>query len=385
MIQDAPEGTSASEIVDSLLAKGHTLEGYTSVGPRGPQGPKGDIGPQGLKGETGREGSPGPQGQAGPQGAPGRNGSNGEMGPKGADGSPDTAVEIREKLSSLKGEDRLDSSAVKNFPSSVERIVERMGGFVETPLKDATTGRYLTKDASGAWLISASSSSSATFTVESPSSGAVNGSNAAYVFANKPTLVIADGAEYRENVGWTWNSGTSTVTMTSPPVFDLFSLRATASGSITSVTSGTSPSLTSTGDIALDTTDGQLLLYDSTTAVYGTKKRAFPFSYGSPTSTDVVTVVPSLPFAITITKIIGTVRGNTSITFNIEQRAAASLGSSGTNIMTSSLVATTSGANSTTFSAASVPLGYHLVLVASSASGTPSEFTGSIEFTIDRT
>lgn len=41
---------------------------------------------------------------------------DGKPGEKGKDGSPDTPVQVKDKLESLKGDDRLDASAIKNLP-----------------------------------------------------------------------------------------------------------------------------------------------------------------------------------------------------------------------------------------------------------------------------
>ena len=52
----------------------------------------------------------------------GKNGVAGEIGPPGKDGSPDTGVEIRNKLEHLTGEDRLDSSAIKGLDERLKKI-----------------------------------------------------------------------------------------------------------------------------------------------------------------------------------------------------------------------------------------------------------------------
>lgn len=70
-----------------------------------------------LRSIQGPQGIPGPEGKSivGPQGEPGK------------DGSPDTATEIRDKIESLTGEERLDASAVKNLPEFVEKTGSRVG------------------------------------------------------------------------------------------------------------------------------------------------------------------------------------------------------------------------------------------------------------------
>jgi len=46
--------------------------------------------------------------------------------------------------------------------------------------------------------------------------GTVDDSNTAFTFASKPSIVVVNGASYRENKGWTWAALTLTVTLDSP-------------------------------------------------------------------------------------------------------------------------------------------------------------------------
>ena len=55
-------------------------------------------------------------GQRGERGEKGEHGFSGRDGFHGRDGSPDTPEEIKSKLESLSGDDRLDASAIKNLP-----------------------------------------------------------------------------------------------------------------------------------------------------------------------------------------------------------------------------------------------------------------------------
>ena len=75
-------------------------------------------GPQGPIGPKGKDGKDGAQGPIGPKGKDGKNGERGPIGPKGKDGkdgSPDTAENIRNKLESLIGDDRLDKKAIRGL------------------------------------------------------------------------------------------------------------------------------------------------------------------------------------------------------------------------------------------------------------------------------
>lgn len=151
------------------------------------------------------------------------------------------------------------------------------------------------------------------------------------------------------------------------------------------IPNGSTPTVTALGNIGFDTTSNQLLVGDGTNpVVIGQKIQTKAFVFDAPTGTDTFPLT-QFPYAVTITKVTGTVLGGTSLTFNIQSRAAASLNSSGTNIMTSSLVASTTGANTTTFSAASISANAHLVLASSAISGTVGQVVIMIEYTIDRT
>ena len=73
----------------------------------------GPVGPRGFRGLSGRDG---------------KDGRNGKDGKDGKDGSPDTPYEIRDKLSSLKGNERLDAKAIKNLEKQIELSVTSLGG-----------------------------------------------------------------------------------------------------------------------------------------------------------------------------------------------------------------------------------------------------------------
>lgn len=85
----------------------------------------GKPGQDGRDGKNGKDGKPGPQGERGEtgrQGKDGRNGKDGLNGEDGLDGSPDFPKDIRDKLSSLKGDDRLSASAIKDLPTVVREL-----------------------------------------------------------------------------------------------------------------------------------------------------------------------------------------------------------------------------------------------------------------------
>ena len=64
------------------------------------------------------DGVDGLNGRLGPQGPKGEKGDRGPKGDTSKDGSPDTPEQIRDKLQSLTGEERLDAYAIKNIPDN---------------------------------------------------------------------------------------------------------------------------------------------------------------------------------------------------------------------------------------------------------------------------
>lgn len=92
---------------------------------QGVKGEKGDIGvgakgPRGPKGLKGRPGPKGPKGDRGPIGKPGTQGIG--------SGSPDKPKQIRDKLETLKGKERLDAKAIKNLKRYVGKTIKGGGG-----------------------------------------------------------------------------------------------------------------------------------------------------------------------------------------------------------------------------------------------------------------
>ncbi len=203
------------------------------------------------------------------------------------------------------------------------------------------------------------------------------------------TLGIANGgtnaSSFGTTNGVTYYNGTSLVNDSAMTYASsrLTNTNHTVSGSLI-IPNGTSPTLANAGELALDTTNDQLCIYNGSAKVIDLPKKSLSFVLDTPTASDVFPI-KGLPYAITLTKVTGTCYGGTSVTFQIDKRAAASLNSAGTNMLTSSLTATTTGANTTSFSAAGAASGYFLTFVASAVSGTVGKLVIDIEFTIDRT
>jgi len=79
---------------------------------------KGDKGDKGKSGKDGKNGKDGLDGKDGIDGIDGRDGLDGK------DGTEITSDQIRDKLQSLDGENRLDASAIKNLPTFIDKIAK---------------------------------------------------------------------------------------------------------------------------------------------------------------------------------------------------------------------------------------------------------------------
>jgi len=166
---------------------------------------------------------------------PGKDGAPGE---RGKDGSPDTPEMVRDKLEELVGDERLDARAIRGLENGVvERGITIFGGgtglhlYVNGVKKGSIktvnlvpgTGVTITHAvASGRNDITFDASGTALSKLAA--TGTVNGVNASFTFASKPTIIISDGASYQENKGWTWVALTLTATMTVPPTYDIYGL-----------------------------------------------------------------------------------------------------------------------------------------------------------------
>lgn len=112
-------------------------------------------------------------------------GEQGKPGLKGLDGSPDSPIEVREKLESLKGEDRLDKSAIKGLEEALKKSGSSrlLGGVLNVGVR-----------------------------IETPV-GTVDGANLTFTAYKVPKWVCVDGVNYFENNGYTYSGKTITLTI----------------------------------------------------------------------------------------------------------------------------------------------------------------------------
>jgi len=111
---------AVKDIKDNVPDLNKVLESV--IGREGKAGLAGENGKQGEKGEAGKDGRNGIDGIDGKNGVSGRDGMNGK---DGLNGSPDNPGQIRDKLETLKGKERLDISAIDGLEEKIKEIPER--------------------------------------------------------------------------------------------------------------------------------------------------------------------------------------------------------------------------------------------------------------------
>lgn len=129
-------------------------------GEKGDMGDKGNIGEQGPEGKEGKKGEKGDTGENGLDGLDGRDGIDGKDGAQGKEGSPDTTEQLFNKINEEKVF-KIKASQISELPQFTREVVREIGahgGAYETPIKDST-GKPISKDASGAFILPASGSS----------------------------------------------------------------------------------------------------------------------------------------------------------------------------------------------------------------------------------
>lgn len=185
-------------------------------------------------GRDGKNGKDGKDGAAGPKGDTGEPGEKGESvaGPAGKDGSPDMAEDVRNKLELLEGDERLKLEAIRGLELLIEDIKQlkarpqgKGGGtrgftLYVNGVKKLLTAQTLNITGSGVSYNYANGRNDVTITGGTGSlsvltaTGTINDSNKTFTFASAPTIIVVNGAVYRDGHGCTI-SGT-TVTLDNP-------------------------------------------------------------------------------------------------------------------------------------------------------------------------
>ncbi|MBR1146671.1 hypothetical protein [Bradyrhizobium sp. AUGA SZCCT0431] len=151
--------------------------------------------------------------------------------PETRDPIMDTPIELRDKLETLEGDDRLDKSAIKGLPELEEElkvIAARPIGRGGTPVGVrlyiggtkkglaqyinliAGSGVAITHNlASGRNDITISAAGGALAVLTA--TGDIDGVNATYTFASEPSIVVVNGASYRHTAGVTITGTSATL------------------------------------------------------------------------------------------------------------------------------------------------------------------------------
>ncbi len=120
-VKDSAPVTSLNAFLKEVRGQQGEKGDKGEIGDVGPQGEKGDKGDQGEKGEDSDVAGPkGDRGFPGDKGEDGRDGEDGKDGEPGKDGSPDGAFQIRDKLETLEGDERLNMSAIKGLEEALK-------------------------------------------------------------------------------------------------------------------------------------------------------------------------------------------------------------------------------------------------------------------------
>lgn len=160
-------------------------------------------------GVNGKEGMPGPVGPAGPAGPQGNDGN---------DGSPDSPEDIKTKLESLKGDKRLDKSAINGLEDFVDKKVQEnkivfMGsGYSGVKEIKAGSGIQATRDENNVVTLQTSFGSPQ---AENPATGAIDGLNNIFTFAHTPLFIVLNG--FIQSPGDDYTLAGLTVTFVLPP------------------------------------------------------------------------------------------------------------------------------------------------------------------------
>lgn len=187
----------------------------------------------------------------------------------------ETGETIVDKINSIEDDSeevKIDASHIRNLPKSVERIVERIGGggasMVRVLDNGAVIGDTVTEinftNATSITYTGGATGRRANITTGGgggggggvsvlTATGTVNGSNTSFTFTSAPSMISVDGVLLRQTssdgtVNWT---GTTSITLTVAPTFDIFGIASssiitatgTVDGSNTSFVFASAPSM----------------------------------------------------------------------------------------------------------------------------------------------
>lgn len=136
-----------------------------------------------------------------------------------------TAQEERDSLETLKGDERLDSSAIKGLGKRFEKLSEEILNRAVGILDNRTS--YLLNRVTNLANSISSSPSGGGFT-ELTATGTVNSINITFTFTDVPTYIVADGIMLKNlgnNGDVQWSNVGTTITMVNPPSYSIYGIK----------------------------------------------------------------------------------------------------------------------------------------------------------------
>jgi hypothetical protein len=392
--------------------------------PAGPQGIQGDPGPQGTQGETGLQGDPGPQGIQGIQGVQGnpgatlRSGSGVPSDSLGNDGDyyiNTVNDDLYTKVSGTWG------SPIANIKGATgpqgEQGIQGIQGVQGDPGPQGIQGIQGVQGNPGATLRSGSGVPSDSLgndgdyyinTVNDDLYTKVSGTWGSPI-ANIKGATGPQGEQGIQGIqGVQGDPGPNQVTTsTATDITGLLkgngSLVSAATAGVDYaaanhshgdpvLANGSNPTVDAAGEVAVDTTNDQLLFFGSALKVLYPKitRTVVIYSDGDWTSEEIpIMDFPDVPCTITAIRasVLGT--GTPTIAFNLEERPwGTDITTAGTNITSSAMTADADGLEQTSFSNAGMAAKAHLVLTTAGSGvvgGTTQDaLVVTVEYTVDR-
>ena len=224
-----------------------SIEGAEVISIRGEKGDDGEQGPQGesIVGPQGEKGERGEKGDEGPAGKDGEDGKSivGPAGADGKDGSPDTGDQIIEKINDseelikkerVEGIEEIEKTvrSIELRPTGGSGVARGIQLYVDGSKKglanmvNLIAGSNITltySHANGRNDITISGGAGGSLSILA-ATGTIDDSNTVFTFASTPTLVIVNGAAYRDGKGVSIVTTTATLDFPAGTGGDVYAL-----------------------------------------------------------------------------------------------------------------------------------------------------------------
>ncbi|MBI3251125.1 MAG: hypothetical protein HYZ61_04755, partial [Candidatus Andersenbacteria bacterium] len=153
----------------------------------------------------------------------------------------------------------------------------------------------------------------------------------------------------------------------------------------TEITNGTAPTVDATGEIAIDSTDGQVKYFDGTAARTLTYKKQFSTTLESPSDSDNFNLLKA-PYALTITSIqcvVDPADSSESAVITVQERDGNGDSPAGVDGATAITCANTNTADDGSLSNGTIDSGDWVSLDIGTVTGTVTQLTVTVNYTVD--